>query len=436
MVNDLLLVTVLLFQTQINTSYVSFEEKYVNFSDNMTFSVSMKDSQNHVILDDSDDILVGNMEVNNETIEYSSVIKIPLSGYSNLNINSAYLTLYKKSGYGTTINVKTTNNFELGVTNPFSNFFYINSNNIELTGNYFTINLKEEISNYSSSSDYLYVVFSKASSIGSGVTVFGDSSDGYFAKFAVNTSTFPTISGVGAALPFQPINGISYNGDNTYFCECLNYSIGNYHEIDTADRVISECRVVNLPADDCDPMTLVGTVPNPSNKLYVKAVVDANDLVWGNVRIGQDLNFFLKYLSCCRSVSTISAYIYGWRKVPGSISNSYNFRIFDITESFKATKRFYCLHGKEELYAKYVSAIAYRHYYLQMEKQKYYPDKRMKKAIVVYFSVMLKNVDLSASENAAVYRSDILKCKVKLLLKHFYISKLYAFLDRKYARRK
>jgi hypothetical protein len=67
MVNDLLLVTVLLFQTQINTSYVRFEEKYVNFSDNMTFSVSMKDSQNHVILDDSDDILVGNMEVNNGT---------------------------------------------------------------------------------------------------------------------------------------------------------------------------------------------------------------------------------------------------------------------------------------------------------------------------------------------------------------------------------
>ena len=245
MVNDLLLVIVLLFQTQINTSYVSFEEKYVNFSDNMTFSVSMKDSQNHVILDDSDDILVGNMEVNNETIEYSSVIKIPLSGYSNLNINSAYLTLYKKSGYGTTINVKTTNNFELGVTNPFSNFFYINSNNIELTGNYFTINLKEEISNYSSSSDYLYVVFSKASSIGSGVTVFGDSSDGYFAKFAVNTSTFPTISGVGAALPFQPINGISYNGDNTYFCECLNYSIGNYHEIESA-RLLRNYNVSNF----------------------------------------------------------------------------------------------------------------------------------------------------------------------------------------------
>lgn len=212
--------------------------------------------------------------------------------------------------------------------------------------------------------------------------------------------------------------------------------IGNYHEIDTADRVISECRVVDLPADDCDPMTLVGTVPNPSNKLYVKAVVDANELVWGNVRIGQDLNFFLKYLSCCRSVSTISAYIYGWRKVPGSISNSYNFRIFDITESFKDTKRFYCLHGKAELYAKYISVIAYRHYYLQMEKQKYYPDKGMKKAILAYFSVMLKNADLSASENVAAYRSDILKCRLKLLLKHVYISKLYAFLDRKFARRK
>lgn len=211
--------------------------------------------------------------------------------------------------------------------------------------------------------------------------------------------------------------------------------IGNYHEIDTSDRLISECRVVNLPADRLDPMTIVGTVPNPSNKLYVKAVVDANDLVWGNVRIGQDLNFFLKYLSCCKNVSTIASYIYGWRKVQGSISNSYNFKIFDIAESFKDTKHFYCLHGKEELYTKYVSAIEYRHYYLQMEKQKYYPDKRMKKAIVAYFSVILRDVDLTGSENIDTYQSDIIKCRLKLLLKHFYISKLYAILDDKFARK-
>ena len=212
--------------------------------------------------------------------------------------------------------------------------------------------------------------------------------------------------------------------------------IGNYYEIDVNDQVISECYVVKIPADRIDPMTIVGTVPNPSNKLFVKAVVDANNLVWGNVRIGQDLNFFLKYLSCCKNVSTIASYIYGWRKVQGSISNSYNFRIFDIAESFKDTKHFYCLQGKEKLYAKYISAIEYRHYYLQMEKQKYYPDKRMKKAIVTYFSVVLSNVDLTGSDNVYTYQSDIMKCRLKLLLKHFYISKLYAFLDQKFARRK
>ena len=212
--------------------------------------------------------------------------------------------------------------------------------------------------------------------------------------------------------------------------------IGNYHEVDVNDHVISECCVVNPPADRIDPMTIVGTVPNPGNKLYVKAVVDANNLVWGNVRIGQDLNFFLKYLTCCKNVSTIASYIYGWRKVQGSISNSYNFRIFDIVESFKDTKQYYCLQGKEELYAKYVSAIEYRHYYLQMEKQKYYPDKRMKKAIVAYFSVALSNVDLKGSVNVYTYQSDIAKCRLKLLLKHFYISKLYTVLDDKFARKK
>ena len=211
--------------------------------------------------------------------------------------------------------------------------------------------------------------------------------------------------------------------------------IGNYTEIDTEDRVTNKWKIENIPGYYDDPWSLVGLVPNPSNKLYVKEIIDNNNLVWGNVRIGQDLNFFLKYLACCKNIYLIDSYIYGWRKVPGSISNSFNFRIFDIIESFRDIKNYYYNNGKDELYEKYISVIEYRHYYLQMEKQKYFSDKRSRKIIVAYFELMLQNIDFSRGVNFSSYKSDIIKCKIKLMLKRIYISKLYKFIDNKFARK-
>lgn len=153
--DNLLLITALLFQTQINTNYVRFKEKYVNFSDNFSFAVSKKVSNSFELMDSSDDMLVGNIETNNETIEYASVIKFPLNGYENLNITIANLTLYKKTGYGTSINVKTTTNFNLESSNPFSSFYYINStNNAELYSESLTLDNEKWNNKYDS--DILY----------------------------------------------------------------------------------------------------------------------------------------------------------------------------------------------------------------------------------------------------------------------------------------
>lgn len=211
--------------------------------------------------------------------------------------------------------------------------------------------------------------------------------------------------------------------------------IGNYKEIDQDDNILQECNVIAKYKKLINPMEFVGMVPNPTNKLYSKRIIDLNNIVWGNVRIGQDLNFFLKYLMCCKTISIVSEYIYGWRVLQGSISNSYNFRIFDIVESFKDTKRFYVKYGNRELYDEYVSAIEYRHYYLQMEKQKNFRSNRARRIVIDYFSFMLQQINLMKSKNLSKYSTDIKKCRLKLLLKMLYASNFYKRIDSKFARK-
>lgn len=211
--------------------------------------------------------------------------------------------------------------------------------------------------------------------------------------------------------------------------------IGNYNTIDIDNIIIQECHVTNGKIVSKQPMDFVGIVPAPSNKLYSKRIIQKNKLAWGNVRIGQDLNFFLKYLACCDTITTTGEFIYGWRFVNGSMSNSFNFRIFDIAESFRDIKNFYIRNGKETLYDEYLAVVEYRHYYLQMEKQKYFKSRKARKLVVAYFMLMLEQIDLSKCRILDWYKSDLLKCKYKIRFDFLYISRLYAWLDLKFARR-
>ena len=170
-------------------------------------------------------------------------------------------------------------------------------------------------------------------------------------------------------------------------------------------------------------------------KLLKKEILLDYGIEFPPFRIGQDLNFFLKYLMCCKRVFVTEKYIYGWRILQGSISNTFNFRIFDIVESFRDTKRFYVLHGAHKCYAEYIAAVEYRHFYLQMEKQKNLMDHRARKVVVEYFKVLLNQIDLSSSINMDQFASDIKKCKLKIALEPIYISNLYALVDRKFARK-
>ncbi len=212
--------------------------------------------------------------------------------------------------------------------------------------------------------------------------------------------------------------------------------IANFNKIDINDKKIEQCNAVKEAQVITNVMMLSGSTPNPSNKLFLSEIVKRENIYFGNVRIGQDLNFYLKYLCFCNKVSTMCESVYGWRVVTGSISNSYNFRIFDIVESFKDVKQFYIFKGKQEIYDKYIKIHEYRHCYLQMEKQKNFTNKKARRIVVDYFSLLLKNYDLSCCENYDDYYSDVKKCKWKLKLKLLYCSNIYGWCDMQIKKRK
>lgn len=211
--------------------------------------------------------------------------------------------------------------------------------------------------------------------------------------------------------------------------------VGGYKEIDEKGHVYGNKRLTNDQAvleADKDFIRLMSIKPAPSNKLYDFNLIRENNLTWDNVRIGQDLNFYLKYLSLCKKVSLIDLNIYKYRNTPNSMSRSFDFRIFDIVNVFEGVKKYYAQHKKERLFAHYIPMCALKHYSNQMDKQVYYHSFRERKLIVNYFSVCEKQLDYSK----CVVNSDFKKLHTKFIIKRtlwpIFTSKLYyAYIIRK-----
>lgn len=211
--------------------------------------------------------------------------------------------------------------------------------------------------------------------------------------------------------------------------------MGNFISIDSSGKELKKYNIVDSNKVVENLYDYIGVVPNPSNKMFRMDIIKKNNINFGNVRIGQDLNFFLKYISCCEKIQLVNSEIYKWRILQSSMSNSYNFRIFDITESFKDIKQFYSINKKLNLYNEYIKMIEYRHYYLQMEKQKNFTNKKARKLVVCFFELKLKELDVIKCINFEKYYSDYKKSKIKMKLKFLYTTKLYFIIDNKFARK-
>ena len=204
--------------------------------------------------------------------------------------------------------------------------------------------------------------------------------------------------------------------------------IGNYRTVDSGyniDMVKNEMFLNKSEILDArsNYKKLVNMSPVPSNKLYNLKLIKDNDLEWGNVRIGQDLNFYLKYLLLCNKVVFVDEFIYQHRLNRGSMTKTYDFRIFDIVYSFKDVEKFYICDGEGLLFKKYMPTLELKHFSYQMSKSVYFKDRRDRSLVVRYFSIAEKKIDYSScveKDKKARFRF-----RLKCFLRPLYVSKLY-----------
>ncbi len=201
--------------------------------------------------------------------------------------------------------------------------------------------------------------------------------------------------------------------------------IGNYDIINEDDKFVKQSREFsndNEVKKNEILNSLASLSPVPSNKVYKMENIKENNLYWGNVKIGQDLNFYLKYLSTCKKVYTTTMNVYKYRIVNNSITRTYDFKIFDIVNSFDDVKKFYKNKGIFEKYEKYLTVIELSHYNKQMSKQKKLKKLKAKKIIIDFFSIQEKNIDYSKSVNYnGYYKKMRIKFKIKTIFKYIYI---------------
>ncbi len=196
--------------------------------------------------------------------------------------------------------------------------------------------------------------------------------------------------------------------------------IGNYIQIDSDSNNIGEVSYFSglsyINSDD-KYSNLSMLSPVPSNKVYSKQLIERERISWGNVRIGQDLNFYLKYLLCSDSIVTIDKPFYKYRIIDKSMSRTYDFKILDIVESMKNIRQFYRQKNKEYIYNEYLQVVELINYNVQLNKVKMFKKRYEKKIISKFLNYHENKINYSFAKNYHKQEKIIrIKFKIKALL--------------------
>lgn len=112
-----------------------------------------------------------------------------------------------------------------------------------------------------------------------------------------------------------------------------------------------------------DSEYLGSILPNPDNKLFLAKTYKENKILFADIKIAQDLNVYLKYLSICSSVNVISETVCTYRMVEGSISHTYNDKRIDIINCAKDVQSFAQKLVIDSNRKKMIIGACLRHYY-------------------------------------------------------------------------
>lgn len=125
--------------------------------------------------------------------------------------------------------------------------------------------------------------------------------------------------------------------------------------------------------------------PFPDNKIYKRDIIVKNEITFDNVKIAQDLNFYLKYLKYIdpNKVRIVDRVGVGYYSHQNSISSTYNLKILDVIKSIDLIIEYGYTYEDEIL-----KVVRIQHYAAQLFKL----DKYSKKDIIYIKKVFKENI--------------------------------------------
>lgn len=144
--------------------------------------------------------------------------------------------------------------------------------------------------------------------------------------------------------------------------------IGDYCEIDADDKQVGSINLKNFGVKSQNSWSFACCPPLPGNKLIKQSVIEKNNVIFDDVKIGQDLGFYLKLISACKKCEYFPKNVMGYRILEGSISRQYTLRILDICKSIDHVRKYYNDRGLSSQYKTYIEVAELIAYRSQLEK--------------------------------------------------------------------
>lgn len=171
-----------------------------------------------------------------------------------------------------------------------------------------------------------------------------------------------------------------------------------------------------------DMKELVFLPPFPGNKMYRMSIIKDNQIKFANVKIAQDLNFYLKAILCANKVSIIDEVVYYYRFRLGSISNTYTKSILEIKNSINDVETFYKVNNQYDQVM--FSNIRFLYYSYQLSK---IPQIKSGNERSLVFKTLKKDLK-KIPKNILypnVYRKKYWNTTLKINIETIFLSKFY-----------
>lgn len=197
--------------------------------------------------------------------------------------------------------------------------------------------------------------------------------------------------------------------------------VGNYDIVNEENTTIKKYKIkydeilnIDIPYKYC----LIS--PVPSNKLYKNEIIKNNRIYFSNVRIGQDLNFYLKYLSCVKSIIEVDYVIYNYSILENSITRKINSNILDIIKCFEDVEKFYVNMNLKKEYESYLNIVKLKHIIFQISKSQKFNDKKYRRLCWRFLSYYIDKINFNS-----MYKNDISKKYIKLYRRYKILSGIF-----------